>query len=442
MRRLVILLSLGAWFEFYDLFFSGYIAPALYQSGIYTPTTKGFLGATGFASFVAALFAGLFLGTLFMSQMSDRLGRRFIFSSSLLWYSVCTFIMAFQATAGAINVWRFLAGVGLGVQQVTIDTYISELAPNDTRGAAFAFSQFLTFLAVPFAALASWALLPIKFLGLDGWRWVVLIGASGGVIIWFIRRRIPESPRWLEQHGRLEEAERLIAEIEARVRQQTGKELPPPKLIEEEQNTEQRRGSWREMWEKKYRGRTLMLVAFHLVWPQGYYGFANWAPTFLLAEGIDVTKTLAYIAVIAIANPLGPLLGWSVADRFERKWQIAWSALAVGGFGLLFGAQKAALGVILFGLLVTLSNNWMSFAFHAYEAELYPTRIRSQAVGFVYSWSRFGVILSSFVIAYLLRRYGATGAFVYMACTMGLVFLVIGGFGPQTNRRRLEQIAR
>ena len=83
MRRLVILLSLGAWFEFYDLFFSGYIAPALYQSGIYTPTTKGFLGTAGFASFVASLFAGLFIGTLCMSQISDRLGRRLIFSVHL-----------------------------------------------------------------------------------------------------------------------------------------------------------------------------------------------------------------------------------------------------------------------------------------------------------------------------------------------------------------------
>jgi len=441
-RRLVILLSLGAWFEFYDLFFSGYIAPALYQSGIYTPTTKGFLGAAGFASFVASLFAGLFIGTLCMSQFSDRLGRRLIFSVSLLWYSVCTLIMAFQATAGAVNVWRFLAGVGLGVQQVTIDTYISELVPHETRGAAFAFSQFLTFLAVPFAALASWLLVPVKFLGLDGWRWVVLIGASGGVLIWFIRTRIPESPRWLEQRGRLDEANRLMAEIEERVRKETGKELPPPRVVEGERKKEQARGSWKEMWSKPYRRRTVMLVTYHLLWPQGYYGFANWAPTFLLAEGIDVTKTLGYIAIIAIANPIGPLLGCTVADKFERKWQIAWSALSVGVFGLLFATQKAALGVIVFGLLVTLSNNWMSFAFHAYQTELYPTRIRAGAVGFVYSWSRFGVIVSSFVIAFLLRRYGTTGAFVYIAITMLLVFLVIGAAGPRTNRRRLEEIAQ
>src|SRR4029077_12818780 len=89
-RKLIVLLSLGACFEFYDLFFSAYIAPALYAAGIFTPTTKGFLRISGFASFVAALFAGLFVGTLCFSSVADRFGRRSIFSFSLLWYSACT----------------------------------------------------------------------------------------------------------------------------------------------------------------------------------------------------------------------------------------------------------------------------------------------------------------------------------------------------------------
>src|SRR5438132_13035738 len=96
-RKLIVLLSLGACFEFYDLFFSAYIAPAFYGTGIFTPTTKGFLGIEGFASFVAALFAGLFVGTLVFSPVSDRFGRRAIFSFSLLWYSVRTFVMALQS---------------------------------------------------------------------------------------------------------------------------------------------------------------------------------------------------------------------------------------------------------------------------------------------------------------------------------------------------------
>src|SRR6202140_104343 len=114
-RKLIVLLSLGACFEFYDLFFSAYIAPAFYSTGIFTPTTKGFLGIDGFASFIAALFAGLFVGTLIFSPVADRFGRRSIFSFSLLWYSVCTLVMALQSTAASINLWRFLAGIGLGV---------------------------------------------------------------------------------------------------------------------------------------------------------------------------------------------------------------------------------------------------------------------------------------------------------------------------------------
>jgi MFS transporter, putative metabolite:H+ symporter len=438
-RRLIVLLSLGACFEYYDLFLTAYIAPAFYQHGIFTPTTRGFFDVHGFASFAASLFAGLFAGTLIFSRVSDRFGRRAIFSFSLLWYSACTFLMAMQSTPGAIDFWRLLAGIGIGVELVTIDTYISELVPKETRGAAFALNQFVSFLAVPFVALISLLLVPIRFAGLDGWRWVVLIGASGAIFVWFIRRAVPESPRWLEQNGQLAKADQIMERIEYRVRMETQKDLPAPVLIPGEQETST--GSWSEIWSPAYRWRTSMLIAFQLLQTLGYYGFANWVPTFLLSKGMSVTKSLQYTMLIALANPIGPLIGTAFADKFERKWQIAWSALLIALFGLIFAAQRGAAGVILFGVLFTLSNNWMSFAFHAYQTELYPTRIRAQAVGFVYSWSRFGAIANSFVIAALLRSYGASGVFLVIALGMVAVFMLIGGCGPRTSRLRLEEIA-
>ena len=199
--------------------------------------------------------------------------------------------------------------------------------------------------------------------------------------------------------------------------------------------------AWREMWSPAYRGRTLMLVVYNLFQTIGYYGFASWVPTFLISQGIEVTRSLQYTFIIAIANPIGPLVGVWFADKIERKWQIAWAALVIAVLGLLFSQQRSAAGVIGFGLLITLANNWLSFSFHAYQTELYPTRIRASAVGFVYSWSRFSTIFSGYIIAFFLGRTGTTGVFGFIAAAMVVVFIVIGAFGPATTRRRLEEIA-
>jgi putative MFS transporter len=438
-RRLITLLSLGGWFEFYDLFFTAYVALGLFRAGIFKPTTQGLFDLQGFASFVAALFAGLFVGTLAFSWLSDRFGRRSIFTFALLWYSIGAFIMAFQNTPQTVDLWRFIASVGLGVELVNVDTYVSELVPKAQRGPAFAYNQFVMFTAVPVVALLAWWLVPRQIFGLDGWRWVVIIGSIGAFVIWWIRRRLPESPRWLEQHGHAAAAERIVADLEARIRADTGKDLPPPETVAGE--ALRKTGRWSEMWSAAYRGRTIMLVIYNLFQTIGYYGFSSWVPTLLISQGVDVTKSLAYTFIIAVAAPIGPLIGVIFADRFERKWQIAWAAAGIAGCGLLFAQQSTALGVIVCGLLITLCNNWMSFSFHAYQAELYPTRIRAQAVGFVYSWSRFSAIFSGFIIAFFLGHYGTIGVFGFIAGAMAVVFIVIAGFGPAVTKRRLEAIA-
>src|SRR5262249_35261205 len=160
------------------------------------------------------------------------------------------------------------------------------------------FQQFVCFLAVPLAALVSWFLVPRHPWGLDGWRWVALLGASGAIFVWFIRRAMPESPRWLEQQGRHEEADRVMTRIENRVRADIGGNLPTPVRTQEsathEAESETKRGEWAEMWNPVYRTRTIMLIVFHVFETLGYYGFANWAPTFLLSQGVTVPQSLRY----------------------------------------------------------------------------------------------------------------------------------------------------
>ena len=98
--------------------------------------------------------------------------------------------------------------------------------------------------------------------------------------------------------------------------------------------------------------------------------------------------------------------------------------------------------LITLGILLTMSNNILSFSFHAYQAELYPTRIRALAVGFVYSWSRLSVVFSAFVIAFVLDRFGVPGVFTFIAGSMMIVMLAIGLVGPRTTRQSLETINR
>jgi putative MFS transporter len=434
----VFLLSLGGFFEFYDMFMSAYVGPGLVKSGILTPTTPGLFGTTGLAGFVAAFFAGLFLGTGIFGFVADRFGRRSIFTVSLLWYTAAATTMAFQTTAFGVDLWRFIAGIGIGVELVTIDTYIAELVPRQVRGRAFAFNQVVQFSSIPAVAFLAWLLVPIAPFGFEGWRWVVLAGSAGAVIVWFIRLSVPESPRWLAQHGRIEEASRIVGRFEAEAVAESGPLDEPAHDLADETA----RGNFAEIWKAPYLTRTLMLIVFNLFQTVGFYGFANWVPSFLIKQGIAVTASLGYTFIIAIAAPFGPLLAALYTDRIERKWMITASALCVAVFGLVFAQMREAAPLILFGVLVTLSNNIMSFSFHAYQAELYPTRIRALAVGFVYSFSRLSTVFSAFVIAFFLGRFGVSGVFTLIAASMGIVILAIGLFGPRTRNLSLEEISK
>lgn len=433
----ILLLSAGMFFELYDLLFTAYIAPTLVKSGMLAPNTASFFGLNGVAGFIAALFSGLFIGTIACGFLSDRFGRRTIFVVSLIWYTAANIGVALQSDAFGLDVWRFISGIGLGVEMITIGAYLSEMAPKAMRGRAFACSQAIGFCCVPVASFLAYALVPIAPFGIEGWRWVVLIGALAAALIGFLRFGLPESPRWLARQGRLAEADRVLGAIEAKVAREYGAPLPAPGPSEKISDA----SGFLDLWTPPVRNRILLMSVFNIFQTVGFYGFQNWVPTLLVSQGVEITRSLGFTTVIALAAPVGPLIGFLLGDRIERKFIIVGAAGAILICGLLFGSTREPALIIAMGLGLQLANNMMSYSFHAYQQELFPTGIRARAAGFVYSWSRLSVIFSSFIIAFLLKDFGVPGVFAFIAGAMIVVMLTIGLFGPRTSNIALERIS-
>jgi MFS transporter, putative metabolite:H+ symporter len=438
---LVGLVSFGAFFEIYDLFLTAPLSLGLLVAGVFHRGAAGLFGFTDQATFAAATFAGLYVGTLGFSAVADRLGRRPVFTAALLWYASATVVMGLQNSAFAIDLCRFVASMGVGLELVAIDCYLAELMPKTVRGRAFAVSASLQFLSVPLVSLLAWLLIPGTHLGVDGWRWLAFGPAVGALLVWQVRRALPESPRWLEAHGRAAEADEITTMIEQRVSRDLGRQVRPVQVPTDTSMCAPAKAM--SIWTPPYRRRTLVLVAFHLFQTIGYFGFANWLPTLLVSQGIEIGKSLAYSAVLALVPPSAPLVFSLFVDRVERKWMVAAGALLAAVAGLLLSRITQHSNFALFTVIgagVAIGTSLMSLSYHTYQSELFPTVMRARAVGFVYSFSRLSAMFSSYVIAATLDRAGSVGVFILISGAMLVVALTVGLFGPRTRGLALEHI--
>jgi MFS transporter, putative metabolite:H+ symporter len=432
--RLVALVGIGTFFDLYEVFLGGVLAPVLAK--------EWGLGSLGKSMVIAAGFAGMFIGANVLSIAADRLGRRRVFILNLIVYSVFSFAAAFSPNIETFLVLRVIAGIGLGAELVLVDTYLAEFIPAKHRGRMTAWAYTIGFLGVPLAALLGGRLVARQqLLGIDGWRWLLLFGGLGAVFILAVRTLLPESPRWLESRGRHQEARKVVESVASKVAPDTPvAEWDVPDNASTSGDDAPTVSQVLRIAFRDYRKRTVMLVIFQILQTVAYYGFGTLAPLVLVSKGFEVTESLGYAALAFAGYPIGSLLSVPLVERFERKHLIIASAVAIAVCGIIFAASTNVAVIVAAGFLLTAVSNIFSNGFHIYQAEIFPTAIRSTASGICYSLSRATSTVMPFVAVPALAALGPVAVFSGSAVLIVLLCLDVGFLGPRSTGLLLEQV--
>lgn len=427
-RRATVAVGLGLFFDFYEVFLTGVLSSVLVEE---FDLTKAEL-----PPLLASTFVGMFFGALLLGRLADRFGRRGAFLLNLGLYSVFSLLGAFSGSALMLLITRFFAGIGLGAEPPLADTYLTDLLPARKRGRFIAWAYTLAFCGFPVVGFLARGLTDHPVLGIEGWRWLFVLGALGAGAVFLLRRGLPESPRWLESVGRTEEAEHLVAGLEAEARGVAHENPAPPRGI-----TRKRAAApVRDLFGPVLRRRTWMMVVFHILQTLGYYGFGTLVPLVLAAKGYPVSQSLLFAALTYIGYPVGSALSLPIVERVERKFLVIGSVLAMAVFGIAFGYADSMALILVFGFLYTATSNLFSNAYHIYQAEIFPTTLRSTASSGTYSLSRLASGAMPFVLVPLLNSNGATTLFLVVAGALVVVALDVALLGPRTTGRRLESV--
>jgi putative MFS transporter len=430
-RILTVLVGVGSFFDLYEVFLGGVLGAEVGKEWHLNSIEK--------SAVVAAAFLGMFLGSIVLSVLADRLGRQRMFVLNLAAYSAFSLLTAAAPNLWTLVVLRFLTGLGVGSELTLVDTYLAEFLPGKVRGRFIAWAYTFGFLAVPLVAfVGAKTVASTALFGVAGWRWLLVLGGVGALIVWAARQRLPESPRWLMVRGRTEEAERTVAAVESIVERQSGRELPPvPRVTVRPTRTV----ALIDMFRGEYRRRTIMWWIFQVLQTVAYYGFGSLAPIVLTAKGYTVTESLGYAAVSFLGYPVGSALSIPLVDRVERKTLIIASALGIAIFGVIFGMSGSAALIMAAGFLLTVCSNVFSNAYHIYQTEIFPTGVRSSGIGIAYSLSRLTSAILPFAAISILQGFGATAVFAGSALLIVLLCLDVGLLGPRSTGRSLEAAA-
>jgi MFS transporter, putative metabolite:H+ symporter len=423
-RRLQTLIALGMFFDSFDNAMMASVLAALVGHGDSNVALN--------ARYISISFLGLTIGAALAGFMGDRWGRRFAYQFNLLLFGSACLISTVAPSMTWLIAIRAIMGVGLGAEYVAGYGMLTEFIPPARRGRSIALANVV-------ASGGGFAVNQVGLLviPLFGWRAMFAIGGLGALVVWWLRWKLPESPRWLEARGRNAEAERVMAAIEAEVA--GGHPLPPVTAVPPASD---RHASIGVLFSPAVLRRTLLAIAVNVVVLVGSYSFTSWIPTFFIRQGFTVTRSLTFNAVMSFGAIAGPLLGFLLADRIGRRRGIVLVATAGALIGALYPLQDTPAGIVFFGfLLVAVMNLAITFGLACYTPELFPTDYRFRGSGLAQMMGRGGLIFTPYVVVSLFETYGISGVVLALSSLYLGLAICIALFGIETNQTSLEALA-
>ncbi|MEM0120326.1 MAG: MFS transporter [Thermoprotei archaeon] len=431
-RSWLVILGVGYFFAFYDILTLSFalVSPMVKQLSL----TEALISAA-----VSATLFGYIVGAYVISTSSDYLGRRLGLIVNLGVFSLGSLISALATSPGVLIASRFITGMGIGSEISIINSYMSEITPAGIRGRLTQWAYVagaLGFALTPFIALV---LIPISPIG---WRYMFGLGAVGAFAAVFLRAMLPESPRWLAVKGRVSEAETLVSHMERYTERRVGSlpPTPPPIPI-----TGLKGYPTRELFNRKYGVRLLVLTLFWFFDYMLAYGVLGFAPYMLVAAGFLFTSAVWYIALGSLGYIVGAVSMSFIADSWERKYLVA-SATTVAVIGtLLYAGAVAYHSPVMLTVGAFLGAFATAFAVPAYTytAENFPTRARASGFAVADGIGHLGGAVVPFVFLALFDPMDpATGVRTFIVFALfEVVATLIILTGPRTTKLRLEELS-
>src|SRR5580704_5505387 len=424
--RIFWMFGAGMFFDGYDLYVAGGVLASLIQNKFSTLPQN--------LQFISLTFVGMTLGSLITGFVGDKFGRRFTYQINLLIFGLASLAAAFAQDMPQLIACRFVQGLGLGAEIVVGYSTMTEFVPPQTRGRWLSMMAFIVVAGFPATALLGYLIIP-NF----GWRPMFVIAGIGSLVVWYLRKNLPESPRWLEAQGRTAEAEELMQTIEREVAAGAGA-LPAPVIGAPIPQLTAASMFRPPILQRLLVGSWVLITINTLI-----FGFVIFLPQFFLRQGLTITNSLGYTVVLAGGSLIGCAIGAFTSDFIGRRWSIIGASILtiiIGWIYASFNADSDPALVLSVGFaLITVIYIQTAILFGVYTPELFPTEIRLRANGICNTLGRGATVVSPFIVGALMANYKLPGVVWLMIGLVVIQSVVVWAWGVEPRNRGLEDVA-